>query len=65
MEKENQREIERDGNGEKEMAKLNFQKGEGLLPAIVQDYKTNEVLMPDEMVKILINFIQVKASNYL
>ena len=27
------------------MQKLNFNKGKGLLPAIVQDYKTNEVLM--------------------
>jgi phosphoribosyl-AMP cyclohydrolase len=27
------------------MQKLNFQKGEGLLPAIVQDHETNEVLM--------------------
>jgi phosphoribosyl-AMP cyclohydrolase len=45
MEQESRREIERDGNGEKEMANLNFQKGDGLLPAIVQDYKTNEVLM--------------------
>jgi len=27
------------------MQKLNFQKGDGLLPAIVQDYVTNEVLM--------------------
>lgn len=27
------------------MQKLNFQKGDGLLPAIVQDYASNEVLM--------------------
>ncbi|MBC8316486.1 MAG: phosphoribosyl-AMP cyclohydrolase [Desulfobulbaceae bacterium] len=27
------------------MQKLNFQKGDGLLPAIVQDYESNEVLM--------------------
>lgn len=27
------------------MQKLNFQKGDGLLPAIVQDHETNEVLM--------------------
>jgi phosphoribosyl-AMP cyclohydrolase len=27
------------------MQKLNFQKGDGLLPAIVQDHGTNEVLM--------------------
>jgi phosphoribosyl-AMP cyclohydrolase len=27
------------------MQKLNFQKGDGLLPAIVQDHVTNEVLM--------------------
>jgi phosphoribosyl-AMP cyclohydrolase len=27
------------------MRKLNFQKGDGLLPAIVQDYASNEVLM--------------------
>ncbi|NQU04306.1 MAG: phosphoribosyl-AMP cyclohydrolase [Syntrophaceae bacterium] len=27
------------------MVELNFEKGDGLLPAIVQDYETNEVLM--------------------
>ena len=27
------------------MVKLNFEKGEGLVPAIVQDYRTKDVLM--------------------
>jgi phosphoribosyl-AMP cyclohydrolase len=32
-------------DGEKSMRQLQFDKGKGLLPAIVQDYQTNEVLM--------------------
>jgi phosphoribosyl-AMP cyclohydrolase len=32
-------------DGERRMKLLQFDKGKGLLPAIVQDYQTNEVLM--------------------
>ena len=37
--------LKREMPSEKHMIKLRFDKGNGLLPAIVQDYKTNKVLM--------------------
>ncbi len=43
LSKDSREKKEEKGNGQ--MEKLNFSKGNGLLPAIAQDYESNEVLM--------------------
>lgn len=47
------------------MIEINFKKGNGLVPVIVQDYKSNEVLMLAYMSKLSLDMtIQTKKATY-